>query len=120
MPTTVSAVARAIVEHHRGSPAGIYRIDHAGKSITFNGDIDADGLPHLRRIARGTSLLVFNSVVLELSGSPPILYTLHTPPQAIGKVANEADAGKLLRYHLSLEETDAGLRAHHTRPTSGR
>jgi len=54
----------AVAGHHRDAPAVVYRIDHAGKSITFSGDIDASGLAGLRRIAQGTSLLVFNSVVL--------------------------------------------------------
>lgn len=104
-PTKVYAdgalAVSAIGGHHRDSPAVIYRIDHAGKSVTFSGDIDAEGLTDLRRIARGTSLLVFNSVVLDPPGSPAILYTLHTPPKAIGEVADEAHAGKLLLSHLS-------------------
>ena len=94
-------VVSAIAGHHRDAPAVIYRIDHAGKSITFSGDIDADGLPDLRRISKGTSLLVFNSVVLDPPGSPAILYTLHTPPKTIGEIADEARAGKLLLSHLS-------------------
>ena len=104
-PTQVYAegdlVVSAIAGHHRDAPAVIYRIDHAGKSITFSGDIDADGLAGLRRISKGTSLLVFNSVVLDPPGSPAILYTLHTPPKAIGEIAEEAHAGKLLLSHLS-------------------
>jgi ribonuclease BN (tRNA processing enzyme) len=91
----------AIAGHHRDAPAIIYRIDYAGRSVTFSGDIDASGLPALRRIARDTSLLVFNSVVLDPPGSPAILYTLHSPPKAIGEVAAESHAGRLLLSHLS-------------------
>lgn len=91
----------AVAGHHRDAPAVIYRIQYAGKSITFSGDIDAKGLPALRRIAQGTSLLVFNNVVLDPPGSPAILYTLHTPPRAIGEIAEWAHAGKLLLSHLS-------------------
>jgi ribonuclease BN (tRNA processing enzyme) len=40
-------VIRAIPGHHRDAPSVIYRIDHAGKSITFSGDIDAEGLDNL-------------------------------------------------------------------------
>ena len=94
-------VISAIAGHHRDAPAVIYRIDHAGKSITFSGDIDADGLPGLRRIARDTDLLVFNSVVLDPPGSPPVLYTLHTPPKTIGEIADESRARRLLLAHLS-------------------
>jgi len=91
----------AVAGHHRDAPAIIYRIDHAGRSITFSGDIDATGLPALQRIAQDTSLLVFNSVVLDPPGSPEVLYTLHTPPNAIGKVADACHADGLLLSHLS-------------------
>lgn len=91
----------AIAGHHRDAPALIYRVDYAGKSITFTGDIDADGLPGLRRIAHGTDLLVFNSVVLDPPGSPPVLYTLHTPPKAIGEIAGASGVKTLVLSHLS-------------------
>jgi ribonuclease BN (tRNA processing enzyme) len=94
---TISAIAG----HHGDAPAVIYRIDCAGKSITFSGDIDRNGLSALQRIARGTDLLVFNTVVLDPPGSPPILYTLHTPPQKIGELARDVGAHALLLSHLS-------------------
>jgi ribonuclease BN (tRNA processing enzyme) len=92
---------RAVAGHHGDAPAVIYRIDHAGKSITFSGDIDAQGLPGLRAIAAGSDLLVFNSVVLDPPGSPAILYTLHTPPGAIGELARDAGVHSLLLSHIS-------------------
>jgi ribonuclease BN (tRNA processing enzyme) len=91
----------AIAGHHGDAPAVIYRIDYAGRSVTFSGDIDAKGLPNLRSIARNSDLLVFNSVVLDPPNSPPVLYTLHSPPQAIGKLAKEAGVHRLLLSHLS-------------------
>ena len=91
----------AIAGHHGDAPAVIYRIEHAGKSVTFSGDIDAQGLPALRSIAKSTDLLVFNTVVLDPPGSPAILYTLHTPPRAIGQLAKEVGAGALLLSHIS-------------------
>ena len=94
-------VIRAVAGHHGDAPAVIYRIDYAAKSITFSGDIDAKGLPGLRNIATGTDLLVFNSVVLDPPGSPVILYTLHTPPRAIGELAREAGVRGLLLSHVS-------------------
>jgi ribonuclease BN (tRNA processing enzyme) len=94
-------VIRAIPGHHRDAPSVIYRIDYAGKSITFSGDIDADGLDDLRKIATDTTLLVFNSVVLDPPEAPPILYTLHSPPNAIGRVANDSKVHGLLLAHLS-------------------
>ena len=94
-------VIRTIAGHHGDAPAVIYRIDYAGKSISFSGDIDAQGLPALRTIAAGSDLLVFNSVVLDPPGSRAILYTLHTPPRAIGELAREAGVRSLLLSHIS-------------------
>ncbi len=94
---TISAIAG----HTRDSPAIIYRIDHGGKSLTFSGNIDPTGLANLERIAAGTSLLVFNAVVLDPPGSRPPLYALHTAPAAIGRAAAEAKVQAMLLTHLS-------------------
>ena len=94
-------VVTAIAGHHGDAPAVIYRVEHDGKSVTFSGDIDAQGLPALRRIAKSTGLLVFNTVVLDPPGSPAILYTLHTPPHSIGQLAKEVGAGAVLLSHIS-------------------
>ena len=91
----------AIAGHHGDAPSVIYRVEHAGRSVTFSGDIDAAGLPALRRIARSTDLLVFNSVVLDPPGSPAVLYSLHTPPSSIGKLAQDAGVRALLLSHIS-------------------
>jgi ribonuclease BN (tRNA processing enzyme) len=101
----------AIAGHHGDAPSVIYRIDHIGKSVTFSGDIDSQGLPALRSIAKSTDLLVFNTVVLDPPGSPPILYTLHTPPHAIGELAKEVGAHGLLLSHISpaVEESNAAV-----------
>jgi ribonuclease BN (tRNA processing enzyme) len=85
----------------------IYR-DCAGRSVTFSGDIDAEGLSNLRSIAGNSDLLVFNSVVLDPPNSPPVLYTLHTPPHAIGKLAKEAGVHRLLLNSRGLQ-TITGL-----------
>ncbi len=94
-------VITAVAGHHGDAPAVIYRIDYAGESITFSGDIDARGLPGLRTLAKGSDLLVFNSVVLDPPASREVLYTLHTPPQAIGELARDAGVHGLLLSHLS-------------------
>jgi ribonuclease BN (tRNA processing enzyme) len=91
----------AIAGHHGDAPSVIYRIEHTGRSVTFSGDIDEKGLLSLRSIARSTDLLVFNTVVLDPPGSPAVLYTLHTPPNAIGRLAKEVGARALLLSHIS-------------------
>jgi ribonuclease BN (tRNA processing enzyme) len=97
----------AIGGHHGDAPAVIYRIDSRGRSVVFSGDIDAQGLPALQSIARGADLLVFDAVVLDPPGSPQVLYTLHTPPEAIGALAERAHVGALLLSHLSPAVDDA-------------
>jgi ribonuclease BN (tRNA processing enzyme) len=92
---------RALRGHHDDAPAVIYRIDVGGRSMVFSGDIDAHGLPALESIARGADLLVFDAVVLDPPGSPAILYSLHSPPRAIGELAARDHIGHLLLSHLS-------------------
>jgi ribonuclease BN (tRNA processing enzyme) len=87
--------------HHGDAPSVIYRIDFRGQSITFSGDIDAAGHTALSQLARGTDLLVFDTVVLDPPGSAPVLYTLHTAPHDIGVIAQHAAARKLLLSHLN-------------------
>ncbi|WP_397450025.1 MBL fold metallo-hydrolase [Pseudomonas sp. NA-150] len=94
-------VISAVKGHHRDAPSVIYRVDYKGKSITFSGDIDAHAHAALSRIAQGSELLVFNAVVLDPPNSPPILYTLHTSPSDIGKIAGAAKVSSLLLSHLS-------------------
>jgi ribonuclease BN (tRNA processing enzyme) len=103
----------AIAGHHGDAPAVIYRIDYHSQSITFSGDIDAKGIENLSQIARHTSLLVFNCVVLDPPGSRPILYTLHTPPKTIGVVAADSGTKKLLLSHLSpsIDQQQASVEA---------
>ncbi|WP_109125451.1 MBL fold metallo-hydrolase [Dyella sp. C11] len=109
----------AVAGHHGDAPAVIYRIDYHHQSITFSGDIDAKGLDNLRRVAKHTDLLVFNCVVLDPPGSRPVLYTLHTPPLAIGDVAAGSDAQTLLLSHLSpvidanKSDVEASIRKHY-------
>jgi ribonuclease BN (tRNA processing enzyme) len=91
----------ALEGHHDDAPAIIYRVDVGGRSVVFSGDIDIRGLPALERIAQGADLLVFDAVVLDPPGSPAILYTLHSPPKAIGEIAARDHIGSLLLSHLS-------------------
>jgi ribonuclease BN (tRNA processing enzyme) len=113
---------RAIAGHHGEAPAVIYRIDYRHQSITFSGDIDAKGIENLSRIAQHTGLLVFNCVVLDPPGSPPVLYTLHTPPKTIGLVAADSGAKRLLLSHLSPAtdqqrvSVEASVREHYRGP----
>jgi ribonuclease BN (tRNA processing enzyme) len=103
----------AIAGHHGDAPAVIYRIDYRNQSITFSGDIDANGIANLMRIAQHTNLLVFNCVVLDPPGSRPVLYTYHSPPRTIGVVAADSGTKNLLLSHLSpaIDQNQASVEA---------
>jgi ribonuclease BN (tRNA processing enzyme) len=103
----------AIRGHHGDAPSVIYRIDYRGRSITFSGDIDAAGHAALTRLAQNTDLLVFNCAVLDPPGSPPVLYTLHTAPRDIGRIAQRVGAKQLLLSHLgpAVDEARDAVRA---------
>lgn len=117
-PLTISAISG----HHGDAPSVIYRIDAGPHSVTFTGDIDPAGHDALTRLAKGTDLLVFDAVVLDPPGSPPVLYTLHTAPRDIGRVARAAGAKKLLLSHLNpaidnaQETVRASIRASYKGP----
>jgi ribonuclease BN (tRNA processing enzyme) len=96
-PLTISG----ITGHHGDAPSVLYRIDCGTRSVTFTGDIDAAGHDALERLAKDTNALVFDAVVLDPPGSPPILYSLHTAPGDIGRLAKAVHAGKLVLSHLN-------------------
>lgn len=104
---------QAVAGHHRDAPSVIFRVDYQGHSITFSGDIDPAGHEALWRLAQGSQWLVFNSVVLDPPGSPEILYSLHTAPRDIGRLADQAGVGHLLLSHLnpSIERHEPEVRA---------
>ena len=104
---------RAVGGHHGDAPAVIYRIDYREHSVVFSGDIDPHGLPALAAISRGANLLVFDAVVLDPPGSPEVLYSLHSPPGAIGPIAEASHVHALLLSHLSpaVEENRAAVAA---------
>jgi ribonuclease BN (tRNA processing enzyme) len=90
-----------IAGHHGDAPAVAYRIDYAGKSVVFSGDMDPAGLASLRTLAKGADLLVFDCAVLDPPQSPQVLYALHSPPRRIGEVAQQAGVRAVLLSHLS-------------------
>jgi ribonuclease BN (tRNA processing enzyme) len=58
----------AVATHHGDCPSVAYRVNYAGASVTFSGDLDASALPNLARLAANADLLIVNAVVL--SGDP--------------------------------------------------
>lgn len=91
----------AVATHHGDCPSVAYRVDYGSESIAFSGDMDASAIPNLVRLAKECSLLVFHCAVLDPPGSPPQLYSLHTPPQRIGEAARDAKVRRLFLSHIA-------------------
>jgi len=92
---------REIATHHGDCPSIGYRVDYAGHSVSFSGDMDASAIANLQRLALDSDLLVFHAAVLDPPNSPKILYTLHTAPMQIGEAASEARVRHLLLSHIA-------------------
>jgi ribonuclease BN (tRNA processing enzyme) len=90
----------SVCTHHGDAPADAYRVEYGDHSVTFSGDIDPAGLDNLTKLSMDTDLLVFNCAVLDPPGSPPELYSRHTPPKRISEVARAARARRLILSHI--------------------
>lgn len=87
---------RAVAVHHGDVPALAYRVELAGATVTFTGDTDG-GAPALARLATGSDLLVAHHAIAEdASGA---VRDLHMPPSVIGRLAADADVGRVLLAH---------------------
>jgi len=111
----------AVATHHGDCPSVAYRIDYAGASVTFSGDLDASALPNLAKLAANTDLLIVNAVVLDPPDSPEVLYGLHSPPGAIGQTARDAKAKRVLLSHIgpAIERNLQAVKASIARSYSG-
>jgi ribonuclease BN (tRNA processing enzyme) len=113
---TVSAVR---VEHGP-LPALAWRVDVAGRSITFSGDMNGR-LGTLERLAENTDLLVAHHAIPEDSRDD-VARRLHMPPSEIGRIAAVAKARRVVLAHI-MERTEQGretnlaaLHAHYGGP----
>jgi len=86
--------------HHGDTPAVAFRVETAGRSIVFAGDVDPSGLASLGKLARDADLLVVSCAVLDPPGSPEALYQRHSPPKRIGEMAAAAGVKALLLTHI--------------------
>lgn len=86
----------AISVHHGSLPALAWRVELAGKSITFSGDMNGD-YNTLPLLAKNTDILVAHNAVPEAARG--VERWLHMPPSVIGKIATEAKVKKLVLSH---------------------
>ena len=86
----------AIPVHHGPVPALAWRIDVAGRSITFSGDMNGDNKT-LSKLAAGSDLLVAHNAIPE--GATGVARQLHMPPSVIGRIAASARVKQLVISH---------------------
>ncbi len=86
----------AISVHHGPLPALAWRIDLAGKSIVFSGDMNGD-FQTLPVLAKSADLLIAHNAVPK--GARGVERNLHMPPVVIGEIAAQAKVKKLVLSH---------------------
>lgn len=87
---------RAVGVPHGMMPALAYRVDHAGRSVTFTGDIEGS-TDALVELATGTDVLVHDQA-LPRRDMPH--GHLHSPPADTARNAQRAGAGTLVLSHF--------------------
>ena len=83
--------------HHGPVAAVAWRVNIAGCSISFSGDM-SNQYQSLAKLAIDSDLLVINNAIPE--GAQGIARNLHMPPSEIGKIAKQANVKKVLLSHF--------------------
>lgn len=86
----------AVPVHHGPLAAVAWRVDVAGCSITFSGDM-SNKFKVLARLAEKSDVLVAHNAVSEVANR--FAHNLHMPPSEIGKISSEAKVKKLILSH---------------------
>jgi ribonuclease BN (tRNA processing enzyme) len=108
------------VEHGR-VPALAWRVQAAGKSVTYSGDMNGTS-GNLETLAKDTDLLIAHNAIPEDAGV--VEHQLHMPPSVIGRIAKNADVRSLVLSHRMLrtlgreDETLALIKKSYTGPVT--
>ena len=86
----------AVPVHHGPIPALAWRIDIAGRSLVFSGDMNGDNHT-LPKLAKGADLLVAHHAIPK--NTTGVARNLHMPPSVIGEIAGEAKVKQLVLSH---------------------
>jgi len=82
--------------HHGPVPALAWRVEIAGYTIVFSGDMNNDNNT-LTQLAKNADLLVAHHAIPEHADS--VARNLHMPPSVIGKIAHQAGVKGLILSH---------------------
>lgn len=88
---------KTVSTHHGPFPSQAYRVELAGCSISFSGDMNGR-LGEMPTLAKNTDIWVAHNAVPE--GATGIAANLHMAPSMIGKIAKKANVKKVLLTHL--------------------
>lgn len=86
----------AVPVHHGPLPALAWRINLAGCSVTFSGDM-SNHYQTLTALAKNSDILVAHHAIPE--GQQGVARKLHMPPSEIGRIAQQANVKKLVLSH---------------------
>ncbi len=86
----------AVPVHHGPLPALAWRIDVAGCSITFSGDM-SNHYQTLAELAKGSDILVAHHAIPEMNQG--VARHLHMPPSEIGQIAAQSGVKQLILSH---------------------
>jgi ribonuclease BN (tRNA processing enzyme) len=89
--------AQSIVVHHGPVPAIAWRVNVAGCSLSFSGDM-SNQYQSLSGLAKHSDLLIMHNAIPEEAKG--VARALHMPPSEIGKIAKQAKAKKVLLSHF--------------------
>ncbi|HEC18546.1 MAG TPA: MBL fold metallo-hydrolase [Gammaproteobacteria bacterium] len=109
----------AIAVHHGPLPALAWRVELAGKSIVFSGDMNGD-YRTLPLLAKNADLLLAHNAVPE--GARGVERKLHMPPTVIGEIAGQARVKQLVLSHRMKrtlgkeQQTQDNIRKHYHGP----
>jgi len=82
--------------HHGPIPTLAWRVDIAGRSLVFSGDMNNQNNV-LAGLANKADILIAHHAIPESSGR--VARNLHMPPSVIGKIAEQAAVKKLILSH---------------------
>ena len=88
---------KTVSTHHGPFPSQGYRVELAGCSISFTGDMSGR-LRAMPDLAKNTDILVAHNAISESATGVPAL--LHMTPTYIGRMAKKANVKQLLLTHL--------------------
>ena len=94
--TSKDFLMTAIPVHHGPIPALAWRIDIAGCSITFSGDM-SNQFHTLADLAKESELLIAHHAIPEAQQG--VARSLHMPPSEIARIAQQAGVKKLILSH---------------------